>query len=447
MNNGIIKFITPEKNVKNPEVAGYFYSNNPSALEAQLSSYFTDANVNYSAEDVFALISPHAGYKYSGLTAMYGYKKLYYSLSLSDINNYNIIIIAPAHKVYFKGISTLSYSSYQTPLGVTKIDNRKLEKYINDSAFKEEHSIEVQIPFLQYIFKKANKDFTITPVLLGNIKISETLKIIQPLITDNTIIIVSSDLSHFNEDKVAREIDKTSINNILSGKTEIDACGVQGIILLNQLLAKDNTIKKELLNYSNSGDVTRDKESVVGYASISYYYPQKENILISLARKSIYDELNGTKTNLEEIKNILPKEYLEKKGVFVTLTINNKLRGCIGNIIGVSQVYQGVINNAKNAAFSDPRFKELTKEEFKKTDIEVSILSIPVSCSLSEIKTNDGVILEKDYRSALYLPQVWEQLPNKDDFLGSLCEKARLAWDCYKDEKTNFKKFNVEIIK
>jgi len=447
MNKEKIKFVTPEKNVKSPEVAGYFYSNNSSKLEAQLSSFFRDSDVNYNGEKVYALISPHAGYQYSGLTAMYGYKKLYYSLSLSDINNYNVIIIAPAHKAYFKGIATLSYSSYQTPLGIAKIDSNKLKEYINDSAFIDEHSIEVQIPFLQYIFKKANKDFTITPILLGDINISQTIKIIQPLITNNTIIIVSSDLSHFNEDKFAREIDKTSINNILSGKTEIDACGVQGIVLLNQLLAKDNTIKKELLNYSNSGEVTRDKESVVGYASISYYYPQKENILISLARKSIYDQLNGTKTNFDEIKNILPKEYLEKKGVFVTLTIDNKLRGCIGNIIGTSQVYQAVINNAKNAAFSDPRFKKLTKEEFKKTNIEISILSIPVSCSLSEIKTNDGIILEKGYRSALYLPQVWEQLPNKDDFLGSLCEKAGLTWDCYKDKNTNFKKFSVEIIK
>lgn len=442
--NNIIK---SKADIFQSQVAGYFYPETSNRINKELDLFFNKTIINYSGEEVFALIVPHAGYDYSGQTAMNGYKKLYYSLLLSNKNNYNVIVIGPAHKQYFKGIATLSAREYRTPLGKVKLNNIKLNKYISDSVFKGEHSIEVQIPFLQYIFNKANKEFTITPVLLGDINKSETIKIIDELINENTIIIVSSDLSHFNNDKLAREIDKTSINNILSNKGKIDACGVAGINILTEIVVDDKTIRKELVNYSNSGDVTGDKNSVVGYASFSYYYPASESILIKLARKSIYDKLTNQETNIDEIRKIIPKEYLEKKGVFVTLTINNRLRGCIGNIIGESPVYKGVIENAKNAALFDPRFNKLTMNEFDKTDIEISILSIPTICSLKDIKKNDGVIIENGYHSALYLPQVWEQLPEKNDFLGSLCEKADLEWDCYTNSKTIFKKFNVEIIK
>ena len=428
------------------QVSGSFYPGTEKGIIKDLDNFFNKADTNYSGEEIKALIVPHAGYKYSGLTAMIGYKKLYYNLLLSTKENYKIIVIAPAHRVYFKGISTLSRSYYSMPTGNIKLERSSLDNYNNDLAFIGEHSIEVQLPFLQYIFSKAGKNFSVIPVLVGDGNISDSIKAIEKEIDENTIIIVSSDLSHFLTDSKAREIDKTSISNILSGKKEIDACGVKGIMILNEI-SKEKGWKSEFLYYSNSGDVTGDKKSVVGYSSFSYSDSSIENILIKLARKSIYDKLSNLKTNKEEIKKIIPNEYFEKKGVFVTLTINNRLRGCIGNIIGTSSVYDGVIDNAKNAAFSDPRFNKLTKNEFEKVDIEVSILSVPISCSLSEIKKNDGIILERGYNSALYLPQVWEQLPSKDEFLGSLCEKADLEWDCYKDSKTTFKKFNVEIIK
>jgi len=434
------------ENIFYSQVSGSFYPGTEKGIIKDLDTFFKEADINYSGEEIKAIIVPHAGYKYSGLTAMIGYKKLCYNLLLSTKKNYKVIVIAPAHQVYFKGISTLSSSFYSIPTGNIKIERSSLDEYNNNSAFIGEHAIEVQLPFIQYIFSKANKNFSIIPILVGDANISIAVKAIEKEIDENTIIIVSSDLSHFLTDSKAREVDKTSINNILSGKKEIDACGVKGIMILNEI-SKDIKWKSEFLNYSNSGDVTRDQKSVVGYSSFSYSDSSTENILIKLARKSISDKLNGYKTDKEEIKEIITQEYLEKKGVFVTLTINNRLRGCIGNIIGTTSVYEGVIDNAKNAAFSDPRFNKLTKNEFEKIDIEVSILSIPSSCSLSEIKKNDGVILQKGYNSALYLPQVWEQLSSKDEFLGSLCEKADLEWDCYKDSKTSFKKFNVEIIK
>ena len=156
------------ENIKKPAVAGSFYPANKITLEKQLNKFFENADVNYNNEDIKAIIVPHAGYIYSGQTAMYTFKALYYNLLLDTKENYKIIILAPAHTVYFKGIATLPNNYYKTPLGDIKIINNNLNKFNNSLAFKKEHSVEVELPFLQYIFKKANKNFEILPILIGN---------------------------------------------------------------------------------------------------------------------------------------------------------------------------------------------------------------------------------------------------------------------------------------
>ncbi|MFH0906612.1 MAG: AmmeMemoRadiSam system protein B [archaeon] len=447
--------------IRKPAVAGAFYSNSQAKLEKQLDLFFEKADSNYNNEKIDALIVPHAGYIYSGQTAMFGYKKLYYDLMLRDENNFKVIIIAPSHQEYFSGYSITACNYYQTPFGKVKLaDNNLITNKLNYKSLQEkEHSIEVQLPFLQYIFKKLNKDFEILPILIGDIdnnkEILEISKLIEKEITPNTIIIVSSDLSHYLPKDKANLIDKKTINNILENKTsskeEIDACGRLPILILSQI-AKDNNWKNKLINYSDSGDITKDKSAVVGYSSISYfedYNSQNTNhILKRIAKASISNEFTKREDNFKDLTSILPKEYLEKKGVFVTLTLDEQLRGCIGNIIGKNSVFESVIENSKLSAFDDSRFLPLTKEEFEEEDfeIEISILSIPAPCSLEEIKVGEGVILQNGFNSALYLPQVWEQLPDKNKFLSSLCQKAGLSKECYKEKETKFKKFNVEII-
>jgi len=430
------------ENIKESEVTGIFYSANKLQLTKQLNSFFEETNIKYSGEDIKALIAPHAGYDYSGKTAMYAYKALYFNLLLDTKEDYKIIILAPAHKVYFKGIATLSYNYYKTPLGNIKIADNNLSKYVYDDTFIDEHSVEVQLPFLQYIFKKANKNFEIVPVLIGDIKPSKVAKIIEKEIDNNTIIIVSSDLSHFLEYNKAIERDNKSVQEIIKNRNNINACGKIGIQTLNEIT--NNKWNKELLNYTNSGEVI-NKSSVVGYASISYYIENKP-LLIKLAKKSIYNELYGELDNFEDLKDILPKEYLNKQGVFVTLKKNHKLKGCIGNIMVTGTVFDSVIENAKSAAFNDPRFDQLTKSEFEDIGVEISILSVPKKCNLDDIKEGEGVILSQGFNNSVFLPQVWEQLPDKASFLGNLCEKAGLDYNCYLDKKTNFKKFLVKIV-
>ena len=436
--------------IRKPAVSGTFYSGNGVSLNSQLDGFFNDTRLEYFGEKTRAFIAPHAGYIYSGKTVMFAYKELYLDLLLREEDSFKVIILAPAHTKYTEGIVIPDYNYFRTPLGEIKVNSTKIKAEINNSPHEQEHAIEVQLPFLQYVFKKANKEFTIVPIIVGDINDEETKTIAKDInkeIEENTIIIVSSDLSHYKPQETAQEIDNKTIHNILDTNTNasLDACGSNPIKVLEEISRLRKWNSPKLLNYSTSGDVTLDKKAVVGYASISFT-EEKEHLLIRLAHRSIQNAFDARTENFQELEESIPKEYLERKGSFVTLTINKRLRGCIGNITSTKTVFQGIIDNAKFAAFQDPRFNSLTEKEFEKVDIEISLLSKPEECSLSDIKKGDGVILRQGVANAVYLPQVWEQLPDKESFLASLCEKAGLEWNCYKEKETKFKKFEVEII-
>lgn len=437
-----------DKDTRLDAVSGTFYSGSELILKSQLDLFFKNSKKEYNGEKINSMIVPHAGYIYSGQTAMDAYKLLYFDFLLREDDFFKIIILAPSHQEYFKGYSIAPVSFFKTPFGKIKVfDSDLIDSNYNYRSLQEkEHSIEVQLPFLQYIFKKLNKDFEILPILLGDLSNDQRQFLISTLkkeITDNTIVIVSSDLSHFLDYDSAKLRDQKTIDQILVGGKDLDACGRDGIILLNEILSND--FNKKIIDYKTSGDVISDKRSVVGYTSIIYF--KEENVLLRIAKRSILDELKKSKTDFDTLKNNLNKKYFEKKGTFVTLTINDQLRGCIGNIVSTKPIFNGVIDNSKAAAFYDPRFYPLTEKEYKEIDVEISILSKPEKTTIEKIKFWDGVILKKGRKSALYLPQVWEQLPKKEDFFSSLCQKADLDRDCYLDKDVFFEKFNVEIIK
>lgn len=182
---------------------------------------------------------------------------------------------------------------------------------------------------------------------------------------------------------------------------------------------------------------------------------QDQDYLLQLVRQAIVNYFHG-----RELPKIAPADLpssglAEKKACFVTLTIDGKLRGCIGNIVAMRPLYQDVIDNAVNAAYEDPRFLPLTQDELQKIKIEISVLSLSQQLSfknsdelLAKIRPNiDGIILESQGRHATFLPQVWEKIPQKEDFLNQLCLKAGASTDCWQDPDVRIRVYQVQKFK
>lgn len=175
-------------------------------------------------------------------------------------------------------------------------------------------------------------------------------------------------------------------------------------------------------------------------------------LLLKLARKTIEKKSKNNIIASEEIDQ-LSSLLKENRGCFVTLTINNNLRGCIGYILPVAPLYKAVIDNAYNAAFSDPRFAPVSENEVKNLHIEISVLTVPTVLEYNGkedllkklVPFKDGVILKKGFYSSTFLPQVWDQLPKKEDFLGHLCLKAGLSPDEWENGKLEVERYYTEV--
>lgn len=266
---------------KNPNVAWMFYRGNKDELENFIKDCFdTIWEIEFSDKIPKAFVCPHAGYIYSWIVAAYSYKLI--AAKIDKISN-TFIIMAPSHRAYFKWVWVLDCDFYKTPLGEVKINktlcNELVSDYpdffdFNEFAFNEEHSLEVQLPFLQYVYW--NKDFSIIPLVFGETEPFHIWEILSSFLEKHgATIIVSSDLSHYEPYRIAQEIDKSTINLFLTKNIpwivkEANACGKSPWKSLTQIALSKNR-ETQLLQYLNSWDTAWDKEGVVGYASVVYY--------------------------------------------------------------------------------------------------------------------------------------------------------------------------------
>jgi len=254
--------------IKKAAVAGYFYPSDKNELAKAINNFLKNVPET-KINNIKALIVPHAGYTYSGQVAAYGYKLL---RKIKD--RIKIIVVGPSHHEYFEGIAIDNSDFWETPLGKAKITKEKIisNKIKNiPEAFEKEHSLEVQLPFLQYVLR----DFEIQPLAIGNIDPASLAKEIEKIITKHTIVVISSDLSHFYNYKDAVKIDSfanTAIPelDIKTFEEKAEACGKTGILAI-LYIAKKHNWKCKLLCYKNSGDITKDKNRVVGYGSYVFY--------------------------------------------------------------------------------------------------------------------------------------------------------------------------------
>jgi len=462
-----------EATVRKPAAAGSFYPDNEKELSSLVDKYLSKVELPQLEPNIRAIIVPHAGYVYSGQVAAYAYK----ALIGKDISR--VIILGNSHQEFFDGTSVYPKGYFETPLGKVEIDNDFAQKlmdadkkiYFKESAHLEEHSLEVQLPFLQ----KVLNNFKIVPIVLGNQEGSVDILInaLKNLMDDNTLIVVSSDLSHYPEYEDAEYSDGKVIDAILSGKrdnlkktiSELEkqgisdlqtcACASDSIEVAMELMSNKNS---KLLKYANSGDVEiGDKSRVVGYASIVFtdsvsseqeLNKNQQKRLLEIARESVETYIkDGKMLKIEENDSELNKLL----GAFVTLRKDGDLRGCIGVFTGdVSEpLYKVVSEMAISAAVNDPRFNPVTKNELDKLDYEISVLStLKKVDSWKDIEIGKhGVRIVRGLRAGVFLPQVaTENNWDLDTFMSVLCtQKAGLPADCWKDKGTEIYVFTAQV--
>ncbi len=385
-----------------------------------------------------ALIVPHAGYIYSGGVAAHAYARLRAARGIV----HRVVLLGPCHRVPVRGLALPDAGAFATPLGQIPIDQQAVkllaglpQVVVSSAVHAEEHALEVQLPFLQRVLG----EFSMVPLAVGAATPQEVAEVIDKLWGgDETLIVISSDLSHYHPYDQACAIDRGTAQAILDYSIDIgheQACGatpVAGVLLA----ARRHSLNVELLDLRNSGDTAGGRGRVVGYASFAFWDGTPEfteaqgRTLLALARNSIEAALGVS------APKALPDEAWLKpaQASFVTLTQNGSLRGCIGSLEAHRPLAEDVRQNARAAALSDPRFPQLTAAELGATRIEVSLLSTPRLLEfadhadlLAQLRPGeDGLILECGGARGTFLPQVWENLPDPEQFIAELKRKAGL---------------------
>jgi AmmeMemoRadiSam system protein B/AmmeMemoRadiSam system protein A len=433
--------------VRPPALAGYFYPADAAQLRSELGSFLAAVPQTGDALTPKALIVPHAGYVYSGPIAAYGYACL--APVAGKIRR--VVLLGPAHRVAVHGLALPEATVFATPLGEVALDRLAIASLADlpqvvssDAAHALEHSLEVQLPFLQAVLG----EFSLVPLVVGRATTEEVAAVLERLWGGpETLIVISSDLSHYLTYDEARSVDADSVERMLrlqGGLNHEQACGatpVNGLLAL----AHRRGLRPELLDLRNSGDTAGDRSRVVGYAALAFYeaplpQPKKDErgeILLTAARSAIGERLGAAPAALRE------QPWLKQPGAsFVTLTLDGDLRGCIGSLEAHRPLLEDVQNNAIAAAFRDPRFAPLGNHEFAKVRVEVSELSAsePLEFeseahALSLLRPHvDGLILEYGRHRSTFLPQVWESLTKPEHFLSQLKRKAGLPADFWHEE-------------
>lgn len=475
--------------IREPVVAGKFYSENPVRLKLGIEKFLQDAVTVEIAKPV-AMVVPHAGYIYSGQICADGFKQV--SQEKIDV----IVILGTNHThPNFPQVSLYPGDGYRTPLGVAKIDKDIVallikeapgECVLEQSLHKQEHSVEVIVPFIQVVFPEAK----IVPAVVGSAdsKICERFgrSLAKALKNRRALIVASSDLSHYPSAKDASVADRET----LQAMAKMDAAGFQAILREHQkkkiphlstsacgegpILTLMSAVRAlgatsgTLISYANSGDAPiGDGSRVVGYGAVIY---AKESAaknegqnagaesaalpgsLSSADKKELLAFARETLSRLLATDTVpLARNFStsarQLRGVFVTLRKKGELRGCVGRMIGDEPLCKLVGAMAIQSAFNDGRFPQLGTGEMKDVEIEISALTPmkPVSSPNDIVVGRDGVLLSKDGHSAVFLPQVaTEQGWSRDEMLEHLCRKAGLSANSWKTG-AQFATFQAEV--
>lgn len=436
--------------IRQAAVAGMFYPGEARALRSVVRGFLEEARRRPRADlrPPKALVVPHAGYVYSGAVAASSFARLQ---GLAGAIS-RVLLLGPCHRVAVRGMALPEADVFGTPLGDVQVDREALAAIagmpgvaVSAAAHAQDHALEVQLPFLQQVLG----DFRLVPILVGQADSASVARVIERLWGgDETLVVVSSDLSHYLPYDAARESDRATVDAVLAFKAGIDHDGACGATPVNALVevARRHGLAPVLDDLRNSGDTAGDKGRVVGYAAIAFLPGESRReagagagigpALLAAARSAIGERFGGAPA---APSSAIPAE---PAATFVTLTLDGRLRGCIGSLEAHRPLADDVRYNAQAAAFQDPRFAPLSADEFARVRVEVSRLThaVPMRFSdeadlLGQLRPGtDGLVLEWRGRRATFLPQVWDSLADPREFLAQLKQKAGLARDFWDDD-------------
>jgi AmmeMemoRadiSam system protein B/AmmeMemoRadiSam system protein A len=437
--------------IRNPYVAGYFYPASPSDIKIMMAK-FVDKNA--AKEDAVGLLVPHAGYQYSGAVT---------GAALSRIKfKDTFIIMGPTHTGVGKPFSVWAKGAWRTPLGEVKVEESLAAKIIAVSnyleedyeAHREEHAVEVQLPFLQYL----KPDVRIVPIILAGASADVYIQIGHDIaraineLKSNAVILASGDMTHYEPHDVAREKDLQAVAAMVELDEEgltrryhdlnISMCAYGPVVCAMVAARELGATAGELVKYQTSGDATGDKSAVVGYAGVIFKKVSMHPIA-ALAKETVETYVKTGQ------RPLLPKEVTqemnEAAGVFVSIHKKGNLRGCIGTFEPQEKnVAAEIITNAISSATRDPRFDPITPEELKDLDYSVDVLTSPepVADESQLDPKKYGVIVESGWRRGLLLPDL-EGVDTVDYQIDICRQKAGIG----PDEPVKLYRFEVKRYK
>jgi hypothetical protein len=464
--------------VREPAVAGIFYPREKGPLEEQVRGFISGATDLAREEEVVALCAPHAGYRYSGHVAGWAYRQV-------EGRTYDaVVVISPSHRVPFRGVSIWPKGAYRTPLGLVEVHEplcrqiMETNRLIRDipEAHGPEHALEVQLPFLQVAL---NPGWRLIPLIIGS-QDKETARSLADTLFSllqggKALVVASSDLSHYHEATVAETMDHEALEFMVSmdidglwkaiRKGKVEACGIGAVLTAILYANRMGVSRGRLLKYAHSGDITGDRAQVVGYGAVLWtkerqsttrrsskvgvdlgLTDEEKKTLKEIAYATIESRLEGR--NPPDFSPRITPTLREPRGAFVTLQKDHQLRGCIGMMEALKPLYETVMEMAEAAAFRDPRFPPLKKEELPQINIEISVLTpMRQIKGPSEIEIGrDGLYIIKGPFHGVLLPQVATECGwDVNTFLEQTCLKAGLPPNAWRSPETKIYAFSAEI--
>jgi len=472
-------------NIFQSHLTNDWYPRAPKKLKKVLKQLTANAENNFLMDviddaKIFALIVPHAGYEYSGTIAAAAYR-----LANPELVD-TIIVLAPSHFRSFKGIALPHFNRYHIPTGdlivnediVHKLERNKHFSEYSD-AFKPEHALEIQLPFIHYFFPTAQ----IVPLIVGNVsdqEIPDVARTLKKCITPGTLVIISTDLTHYGtqfqytpfknnvplrihqlDSRVLDAVQQSSLAAFkdIMKETHDTVCGKLPLEIMLSMI-EQNTFSKtitRLVAYGTSSEVTHDTTTSVSYGSLIVTQEtdgsinQLEKTILLLYARNILENAFTGQVPEDLLKPMMTPVLQHNQAVFVTLYKKNKneskeLRGCIGTTKADKPLYVNVAEMTRAAAFHDTRFSPVTKDELSDISIEISMLEKPyaVSSYKNIILGTHGIILTVGAQAALFLPQVATEFEfTLEQTLSELSKKAGLQRDAWKLPEARFQVFTA----